>query len=100
MEICTPILFCATLICGLFSGSSKGSGPLPPLPNVNIKCINSINPMTDMTKIRNTLLKVRFASFFVEGMDLLSLERQIEIVLTYLLTVESFILDHANRPRQ
>ena len=39
--------------------------------------------MTDMTKIRNTLLKVRFASFFVEGMDLLSLERQIEIVLTH-----------------
>lgn len=56
--------------------------------------------MTDMTKIRNTLLKVRFASFFVEGMDLFSLERQIEIVLTYLLTAESFILDHANRPRQ
>ena len=40
--------------------------------------------MTDMTKIRNTLLKVRFASFFVEGMDLLSLERQIEIVLTHI----------------
>ena len=47
--------------------------------------------MTDMTKIRNTLLKVRFASFFVEGMDLLSLERQIEIVLTHIYWLQKIL---------
>ena len=47
--------------------------------------------MTDMTKIRNTLLKVRFASFFVEGMDLLSLERKIEIVLTHIYWLQKIL---------